>query len=360
MSNLLDYIVWRGDLPFSAAPVNEVDGLILAQLSMLRWENGLEPGQSARFSTLFDAMNREPVSVGFTKEDDARLLDEASHCRRFGEIIVTDFQQAFNEETGMQFAAVTLCLDDGSAYVSFRGTDCSLVGWKEDCGLAFSKPVPSQDAARRYLEAAAGRVPGMLRVGGHSKGGNLAMYAAANAPKEILARVAAIYSNDGPGLSDKINARRLYANIIDRLHAFVPQDSIIGMLLTHPSRFTIVRSTASGIMQHDPYSWQVKGPVFERASALSQDSARFDAAFHKWLGEVNEEDRRVLIDSLFDVFRAAKSENFGLEFWNGLARNPLSVLSAIQEISAEKRKRITHMLTEFGAALINPGEQDRK
>lgn len=360
MSNILDYIAWRGDLPFSVVPVNEVDGLILAQLSMLRWENGLEPGQSAKISALYDAMNRPPVSVGFTPENDMRLLFEASHCVRFGEIVVRDYTHVFDENTGMQFAAVTFCLDDGTAYVSFRGTDCSLVGWKEDCDMAFSTPVPSQIAAWKYLEAAAGRVKGTLRVGGHSKGGNLAMYAAANAPEAIRARIAAVYSNDSPGLSDRMNARRLYENIVDRLHAFVPQDSIVGMMLAHPDRFTVIKSNSTGIMQHDPYSWQVKGPAFEHMPSLSQDSARFDAAFHKWLREVNEADRKVLIDSLFDVLSAAKSANFGLEFWHGLLHNPVSVLAAIKDISAEKRKRITHMLTEFGAALINPGEQDRK
>lgn len=358
MSNILDYIAWRGDLPFSAVPVNEVDGLILAQLSMLRWENGLEPGQSARFGALFDAMNCQPVSVGFTQENDKRLLREASHCKRFGEIVARDYTHVFDEDTGMQFAAVTLCLDDGTAYVSFRGTDCSLVGWKEDCRLAFSTPAPSQDAARRYLEAVSGHVKGMLWVGGHSKGGNLAMYAAACAPEAIRARISAVYSNDGPGLSDRINARSLYENIIDKLHSFVPQDSVVGMMLAHPSRFTVIKSNSSGIMQHDPYSWQVRGPAFERVSALSQDSVRFDAAFHKWLAKVNEEDRRVLIDSLFDVLKAAKSANFGLEFWHGLARNPVSVLAAIQGISAEKRKRITRMITELGTAMLNPDEHE--
>ena len=356
MSNILDYIAWRGDLPFSAVPVNEVDGLILAQLSMLRWENGLGDGQSARLCELSELLDCQPVSAGFTPENDLKLVRQACQSVRFGAIVARDYTHAFDERRGMQFAAVTLCLDDGTAYVSFRGTDSSLVGWKEDCDMAFSEPVPSQVAATEYLEAAAGRVQGALRVGGHSKGGNLAMYAVANASPETRARVVAVYSNDGPGLSDRMNARAMYENIVDRLQAFVPQDSIVGMLLVHPGRYTVVRSNASGFMQHDPYSWQVKGPAFERLPALGKDGARFEAAFHKWLGRVNEADRRVLVDTLFEVLGAVNVTTFGLEFWHGLFRNPISVLSAIQGIDAEKRRRINQMIADFGRAMLAPGE----
>lgn len=358
MSNLLDYIVWRGDLPFAAAPFNEVDGLILAQLSMLRWENALGPGESARISALLAPMTREPVSVGFTAENDVKLLDRAAHSTRFGEIVLRDYVRAFDEGAEKQFAAVTLCLDDGTAYVSFRGTDSTLVGWKEDCNMAFSKPVPAQEAARETLEAAARALPGALRVGGHSKGGNLAMYAAATADEAVRARVLGVYNNDGPGLSDKMDAPALYARLAGRLHSFVPQGSVVGMLLAHPDEYTVVRSNSVSILQHDPYSWQVEGPAFVRMPGLSRDSARFDAAFRSWLGGVDEDDREVLIDTLFNVLSAANSQTFGREFWQGLARNPKSVLTAIQDVEPEKRRRITRMLADLGAAALRPNEPE--
>lgn len=360
MSNILDYITWRGDLPFAAAPFNEVDGLILAQLSMLRWENGLEEGESARIEALFEPMNRQPVSVGFTAENDLRLLDRIAHCPRFGAITLRDYTRAFDEAAGMQFAAVTLCLDDGTAYVSFRGTDSTLVGWKEDCNMAFSTPVPAQEAARAYLEAAARRFSGPLRVGGHSKGGNLAMYASACADEATRERILEVYNNDGPGLSDRMNAPALYARITGRLRSFVPQGSVVGMLLAHPDRYVVVRSNSVSILQHDPYSWQVEGPAFVHLPSLSRDSARFDAAFRKWLGGVDEDDREVLIDTLFGVLAATNAQSFGREFWQGLARNPKSVLGAIQGIDPERRRRVSRMLTDLGAAVVRPGEADRQ
>lgn len=358
MSNILDYITWRGDLPFAAAGFNEVDGLILAQMSMLRWEHALGPGESARVMDTFATMNQPPVSVGFTTEDDAKLLHAVTHCARFGEIVLQNYERAFDEGAQKQFAAVTLLLDDGTAYVSFRGTDATLVGWKEDCNMAFSKPVPAQEAARDYLRAALKRFPGPLRVGGHSKGGNLAMYAAARvgAPGRIIS----VFNNDGPGLSDRMNAAALYRRIAGRLHSYVPQGSIVGMLLQHPDEYTVVKSNSVSILQHDPYSWQVEGPAFVRMPGLSRDSARFDAAFRKWLSGIDEANRELLIDTLFSVLAATKSQTFGREFWQGLARNPGGVLSAIQNIDAEKRRRVTKMLTDLGAAALKGGKAEEE
>ena len=221
--------------------------------------------------------------------------------------------------------------------------------------MAFSKPVPAQEAARKYLRAALARFPGAIRVGGHSKGGNLAMYAAATVDDGD--RVTDIYNNDGPGLSDRMNADALYRRIAGRLRVYVPQGSIVGMLLQHPDEYTVVKSTSVSILQHDPYSWQVEGPAFVRMPGLSRDSARFDAAFRRWLSGIDEANRELLIDTLFNVLSAAKSRTFGREFWQGLARNPGSVLSAIQNIDADKRRRVTRMLTDLGAAAIK-GEKE--
>ena len=325
---------------------------------MLRWENGLAEGETALIRDLFEPMNHQPVSVGFTGENDLKLLHAVTHCERFGGMTLRDYARVFDEGSETQFAAVTLALDDGTAYVSFRGTDSTLVGWKEDCNMAFSRPVPAQEAARAYLEAEANRFPGRLRAGGHSKGGNLAMYAAATVSDATRARILGVYNNDGPGLSDRMNADALYGRIRRLLHSYVPQGSIVGMLLDHPDAFSVVKSNSVSILQHDPYSWQVEGPAFVRMPALSRDSARFDAGFRAWLGRVGEDDRELLIDKLFNVLSATNATHFGREFWQGLARNPGSVISAIQDITADQRRRITKMLTDLGAATLLPGEKN--
>lgn len=216
--------------------------------------------------------------------------------------------------------------------------------------MAFSKPVPAQEAAAEYLRAAAARCDGPIRVGGHSKGGNLAMYAAATVEDAVRDHVVAVYNNDGPGLSDRIDAKALYDRIGDRLHSFVPQSSVVGMLLSHPDRYEVVRSDSVSILQHNPYSWQVEGPGFVRAPGLSRDSARFEAAFRRWLSEVDEAERAVLVDTLFDILGAADARSFGRDFWAHLVRNPRAVLSAIQNVDPDARRRIMKMLASLAAA----------
>ena len=352
MSNMLDYIRWRGDLPLEREPLGGVDGLILSQLAMLRWEHGLGEGGSETLAGLYPSMKDVPLSEGFTADNDAKLLALAADSRRFGGVRLSDYVHVWDGDRSMQFAAVALHLPDGTVFAAFRGTDSTLAGWKEDCNMAFSTPVPAQLAAADYLAGLCKKYPAKLRVGGHSKGGNLAMYAAASMDDGDRQRLLAVYNNDGPGLSDRMDAPALYARITGRLHSYVPQGSIVGMLLAHPDEYAVVRSNSVGILQHDPYSWQVLGPDFVRLPELSRDSARFDIAFRQWLAGVGEEDRAMLVDTVFDILSATRSQSFGREFWAGLARNPKSVLEAIQGVEPEKRRRITRMLLDLGALAL--------
>ena len=354
MSNLLDYLRWRGDLPMTAVPLGGVDGLILAQLSMLRWENALREGESAPLEALAPAMATKPVSEGFTAENDEKLLALAAPSRRFGGVTVGDYVNTVDDDSTMQFAAVALRLPDGTTFAAFRGTDSTLTGWKEDCNMAFSKPVPAQEAAAEYLNALARRYPGGLRVGGHSKGGNLAMYAASHMEDAARERLLAVYNYDGPGLSDRMDAPALYARVTGRLHSYVPQGSVVGMLLAHPDEYTVVKSNSVSIWQHDPYSWQVEGPDFVTLAELSRDSARFDLTFRQWLAGLDEDDRALLVNRVFDVLCATNSRSFGREFWAGLARNPKSVFAAIQGVDPEVRRRIAKMMLDLGALALKP------
>lgn len=354
LSNLLDYIRWRGDIPLTAMPLGPVDGLILAQLAMLRWENGLEPGATRPLRALREPMQAQPVSVGFTAENDMKLFGLLADSVRFGRLPVGDYVKTFDENVEIQFSAIAVDLPDGSTYVAFRGTDSTIVGWKEDFKMAFSRPVPAQEAARDYLTLISHTHSGPLLVGGHSKGGNLAMYAAATVEPDVLARILAVYNYDGPGLSDRMDAPSLYEHITGRLHSYVPQGSIVGLLLAHPDEYTVVRSNSIGILQHDPYSWQVEGPDFVTLPELSRDSARFDLVFRRWLSGVDESDRSSLIDCLFTVLSATRSQNFGREFWAGLARNPGNVFSAIQGLDSNKRRRVLKMLVDLGSLAMKP------
>ncbi len=346
MSNMLDYIRWRGDLPFSTVPPGEVDGLILAQLSMIRWEEGLEGSATLRF--LIPLIREEPVAVGFTAENDKKLLAAVETSERFGSLRISDYVHQLDERSEMQFGAVTLHLAEDAHYIAFRGTDNTVVGWKEDFNMAFSEPVPAQEAAVDYLERTARKYKGRLWVGGHSKGGNLAMYAASCVSDSVRERITQIYNYDGPGLSDRMDAALLYSRIADRLRSFLPQGSVVGLLLAHPETYTVVKSNSIGVLQHDPYSWQAEGPCFLHMSGLNADSTRLDTAFRQWLSEMSDEDRTDLVDTLFEIINATEAKTFGREFWVGLSQNMLTVGKTIRELEPEKRSRVLKMITELG------------
>ncbi len=360
MANMLDYILWRGDVPLGAVPVGEVDGLILAQLAMMRWERCLGEGETATVSELYPKMNEPPVSVGFTGESDQKLLKLAAESVRFGSLTVSDFASAFDEDLGMQFAAVTFHLPDGTLFVAYRGTDNTIVGWREDFNLAFSHPVPAQEAARIYLCHIAEKYPGEFRLGGHSKGGNLAMYAAATVDDALRKRILAVYNYDGPGFSDRMDDGQLYSRIQGVLRTCLPQGSIVGLLLAHPEEYAVVKSENVSILQHDPYSWQVEGPRFIYMPELSRDSVRFDLAFRRWLSTVDEANRQLLVDTLFSVLEATRSATFGREFWQGLTKNSMAVVAAIQKVEPQNRKRVTRMLADLAAYMLNSGEDEPK
>ena len=362
MSNILDYFPWRGDLPFSTVPLNEVDALILSQLSMLNWTNVLKPDQTAALKKLKRLMFQHTVSMGcFTQENDTELWDRVTNCVRFGDLEISDFRHQWDQGAQVQFAAVTLHLPDDTIFVSFRGTDGTIVGWKEDCNMAFSPAVPAQEAARVYLNEIAGKYPVPIRVGGHSKGGNLAVFAAASADDAVRDRILAVYNNDGPGLSDQMDTRSLYGRLAGKLHTFVPHGSIIGMLLNQADHFTVVASNSVSILQHDPYSWQIEGPHFVELPGLSPESASFRKACRNWLSSIPPADRESLIDAVFNVLGTAETTRFGPEFWSSLASNPMAVLSALSNITPSQRKLLGRMVTELGAALLlpeDPGEEE--
>lgn len=347
VSNMLDYIRWRGDLPFAMVPLGEVDGLILAQLSMIRWEEGLEGSATLRF--LVPLIREEPVAVGFTADNDKKLLTAVETSERFGSLRISDYVHQLDERSEMQFGAITLHLAEDAHYIAFRGTDNSVVGWKEDFNMAFSEPVPAQGAAVDYLERIAEKYKGRLWVGGHSKGGNLAMYAASGVSDSVRERIAQIYNFDRPGFSDRMEASVLYGRIEGKLHSYLPQGSVVGLLLAHPEAYTVVKSNSIGVLQHDPYSWQVEGPGFLRMPGLNADSTRLDTAFRQWLSEMSDEDRTDLVDTLFEIINATEAKTFGREFWIGLSQNMLTVGKTIRDLEPEKRNRVLKMIAELGA-----------
>lgn len=344
MPNLFDYLDWRGDLPLEITPFCEVDGLVFSQLAYIRWENADFIQERPPIKNVLPIIEDDLFKTLATNQEDKKFLPLAAKCRRFGEVRIEESISEYDEDEEKQFSATTYLLPDETLFVAYRGTDDTQIGWKEDFNMAFMPLVPSQMRALEYLTKISDRYPNPIRVGGHSKGGNLAVYAAVAAEEKIQDRILGVYCNDGPGYNENVKPIERYERIRDRIHAFVPQSSIVGMLLLHLEDYKIIRSTASGIMQHDPYSWEIKGGQFVEEPQLKEDSKFTEVVLKKWLSELSTQDRKVLINALFDIISAADVKTFGSEMWLSLVQNPLTYLNAIQNMDESDRNLVSSAL----------------
>ncbi len=306
MTNVLDYLKWRGDLSFQQDPPNQVDALIFSALIYLRL------GQEA-VSTPDGITLQEAAEEFFSLKDyesrargknDLLLFQAAAECVRFRSCRLVLFREEFIPEEDTQFAAGTFLLSDGSMMLAFRGTDNTLVGWKEDFSMSFRQAIPAQLLAQAYTHDVWTCKTAPMRLCGHSKGGNLAVFAAARSSPMIQKYILAVYNNDGPGFSQYMIGDPGYKAIVPRIRTFVPQSSIIGMIMEHEEPYTIVKSIQVGIMQHDLYSWEVLGTNFLPMEEITVDSRFLNRTIRNWLDSMDLAERSQMVDVLFGFLEA--------------------------------------------------------
>ncbi|WP_299046459.1 DUF2974 domain-containing protein [uncultured Actinomyces sp.] len=305
--NMLDYVRTELDT-FDGRGFCTVDSLVLSWLAYTRLpadDPALAPAlgwEGVRLADLYRAEYFATYYAGMWGEEPGLdLLAAVAASPRFRDVRVMGYVDATDPQAEKQFAAMTFRLTEDLSYVAFRGTDASLVGWKEDFNLAYRCPVPSQVEAAHYLADAAARVGGDLLVGGHSKGGNLAVYAAATAPRDASGRVTRIFSHDGPGFLAEFLATEDYRRVEGRVEKTLPQSSVVGMLLEQQEGYRVVRSNRAMIWQHDPFSWVVEGCDLVTLDGLTADARYLNRTVSAWLGSRTVEERERFIDTLYSV-----------------------------------------------------------
>ena len=352
MADMFDYLSWRGDIRFAQLPINPVDALIFSTLSYIRFQD-IVPETSKQWIRLKDAAEalfavENPEALCRVPQD-AELLHTAAKTARFGNVGMTLYRDILIPEEETQFAAMTFIMDDGTVYIAFRGTDHSLVGWKEDFNMSFREQIPAQKLALEYLRdfAAVSRAP--IWIGGHSKGGNLAVYAAAKSDHLIRSRIIEIFNQDGPGFSEAMMADPGYRSILPKIRTFVPQSSVIGMLLEHEEPYTVIKSSQTGLMQHDPYSWEVLGANFILLDELTDNSLFLDKTFKNWLAGMSNEDRSAFFDTVFDLLGAG-----GADQVQDLL-HPDSVRSFFRGLKSDEKSR--HILSSELRGLLTAAKE---
>ena len=343
MANMVDYLAWRGDIPFETSPWNEIDGLLIATLSYLNFHGGRDPkGWTLEEMARIDLV-QEGNSNSFANRKKAFMAMAAGarfrDCRLHHAIALTD------AEIGMQFSALCLDLPDGTTCVAFRGTDNTLIGWREDFNMAYTTRVPAQEAAILYLTRAAALSKRPLRLVGHSKGGNLAVYAAAYAKKRVQDRIESIWSYDGPGMNRETSQTEGYLRIKEKIRSYVPQTSIIGMLMDYYEPYTVVRSIASGISQHDPMSWQIYGPKFETLPAVDKTAMVTRDTLHEWLQNSTPEQRAAFVDALFGMAESTKATKMS-ELTGEKLKTLLTMVGNRKDVDSETRRVFNRLMAQ--------------
>lgn len=357
MANIMDYLRWRGDLSFEASAFNEVDNLILSELVYVSFF-GIVPGVGEGETSLRSASERffetytvEEINarVSSTKVS-AFMMREMAETARFGDIRLANYVDDVDLGEQSQFCAMTVQLLDGRMCVVYSGTDSTIVGWKENFNMSFLSETPGQLKAVRYLETVAAQNPLPLRIMGHSKGGNLAVYAATHTSPELMDRIEVIYSNDGPGFTEGMISAENYRRMIPRIHTIIPESSIVGMLLEHEEAYEVVASSGTGAGQHDVMSWEVEGRSLVRKSGVDGTAVLIDRTLKSWIYKMDARQREIFVDTLFGVLDEA-----GIRTVDDLAGINTAKLREIAKISASLNKESQEVVRDTVKRFLEEG-----
>ncbi len=344
MANVFDYIKWRGDLNFAQSPMNEIDALIFCELSYIFFEGIVPETPDEGYVTLAEAAEvffernagLDEIRLGeLVPKEIVPLFRMAASSKRFSEIPIAHFVNVIDDETVEQFSAISFFPNDDSVFIAYRGTDDSITGWREDFRMAFLTPVPAQKHAEEYLLKAAANAK-TIYVGGHSKGGNLALWAAMNSPDEIAERIDKIYNFDGPGFLDNVWEGANYERIADKISTVIPTGSIVGLLLKYDKNYRVTKSSAKNYLyQHDALTWEVEGVEFVCDEDVAPDVKRANEIVGKWIYSMEPDDRRAFVEGFFDILCSTSAKTV-----TDLAENRSAVIKAFSSIEPETKQAL--------------------
>ena len=343
--NILDYIDWRGDITFRQKGLNEVDNLIFSVLAYLRMD-GLVPEDGVTIDGLYERCTDVGLQSTGLLNDPLPLIAKAAVCERFRDVVVKAYVNMVDAEKQIQFSAVTFVYDKHKAYIAFRGTDNTIVGWREDLNLSFLSETPGQYEAAAYLNRAAEGFDGDLYVGGHSKGGNFAVYAAAFCDPAAREKIVKVYTNDGPGFNQSVASSENYVAVVDRVEKIIPESSLVGVLLSSQANRKVIRSSAKRAMQHEPFSWQVIGDHFEEVEMRSDSSVFLDGMLNSWAASLSDTDLRMLADTVFGVLEATGATTLSEIKANKASTYP-AILKAVAQMDSDAKSEMLEMLKKL-------------
>lgn len=348
MGTILDYLKEYGDYTLAEKPFSDVDSLVISQFAYLKFD-GMVPGPEEERGavSIQELAVHEDYDHLYADEryrkDNTALFQGICKSRRFGDMKLWNYVNQIELEQETQFSAVICGLSGGVTYVVFRGTDESIVGWKEDLNLAFSEPVPGQRLSVSYLEQAAGTIEGGFYVGGHSKGGNLAVYASMNCSAGVRERIERIYDHDGPGFRPEVRKKSAYAEIEGRIYKTVPRSSLVGMLLYTEENYKVVESRTIGLAQHNPYTWLIRDDSFKIVEEIRAGRKFMDQALNEWILSLDQEQMHTFVDTFYRVVQASETDNL-IDFTANWFKSIQKIGAALKEVESETAEVIVQIM----------------
>lgn len=350
---MIDYVEKMGDRPFSVCPFSVEDSLVLSQFTYICFENISDFLPPLTPKKIFLAGDVElAVRPTNNRRGNRKLLKAMAEARRFSDMRIENISSVFDTHRGCQFFAATYIMD-GAVFVGFRGTDLSMVGWREDFNMASCVTVPSQEMAAEYLETAAEKIDGDFFVGGHSKGGNLAIYSVFHSKKSVCRRVLRVFSHDGPGFHPEVIDTPRYKCLKNKIIKIVPKNTYVGLLLGSSEAMRAVDSSAKQYLQHDPFTWQFKDNRLKYIKSYSKSSKYFIKDLNEWLESYPIESRGAVVDALWFLFTAEYSgEYFPLSARDKIAMKEIG-FPAWKRLSPEDKKELVKILIRLPSSIFH-------
>lgn len=358
MANVLDYLKWRGDITFEQVKLNEVDNLILSQLAFVDFSGIVPADPAAQPVTLKQAAmqfffendikkNQRPGLI--ISPQTYKMFRMMAECKRYADVRLSAFVNEIDLEKEKQFCALTIRLKEKLSYISIRGTDDTIVGWKEDFNLSFLDEIPSQKRVVEYVNAVCDAQSGNFYVGGHSKGGHLALYAVVKCAPEHKNRIVAGFSNDGPGFSKAFTELPEYKAAESKFHIYMPQNSVVGMFFENRDKRRVVKSKQVGVFQHDGMSWEVMGAGFVREKKLGRDAIN-TVLLNERIHALPIEARKHFVDVMFGLLESTGVKTLS-ELNAKSLKNLITMIKTFNDLDKKERELmllLTAELLDFG------------
>ena len=348
--NMIDYLRSYGQYTFAEKEFNSVDSLILSQFAYLKFDGLVPDAQENKAAvSMLDILVHPDRNSLFRDERyekvNRSLFEAMVFSKRFQNMKINHHAIRTDVETETQFCAVTFYPENGPAFVAYRGTDETLVGWKEDLNMTFLCPVPGQRYAVEYLDAIGKHLEEPFVVGGHSKGGNLAVYASLKCEKEVQKKILTIYNNDGPGFRKEVFEDGEYEKLSERIVKTVPQFSFFGMLLQDEKECIVIKSSGvGGIGQHDPYTWEIENGAFIELEGLNKSQKKINDSLNNWVANLSEEELKTFATTLFDVIGATEADTV-TELTEEWKENRTKMVNAVKDVDSETKKQILDIIS---------------